>query len=353
MTAISEPWDHLVKSNPFVRYIDINLRGAGQVMFQNNPLTGLLFLIGIFWGAYKADMIEVGIGSVVGLIVATATAVFLDVDQETLRSGLYGFNGILVGAATPTFLKSDARLWAYIVVGSIVSTVVMLAIAAVFKTWDVPALTFPFVLTTWFLMLGAYAFSSITIESLGAPALPVALDPLAASTSIDSSFFLDSLFNGVAQVFLIENVITGIIFVAALAVSSRWSAGFALIGSAIAFGTTIVLGGADANVHAGLFGFSAVLTGIALGSVFYQPAPKVVVYAIVGIIFTVIVQGALDVAVTPFGIPTFTAPFVFVTWLFLLPKEKFVPTPHAKLKSSVIKDAGATTVEPVAASTGD
>jgi urea transporter len=28
--------------------IDILLRGVGQVMFQNNPITGLLFLVGIF-----------------------------------------------------------------------------------------------------------------------------------------------------------------------------------------------------------------------------------------------------------------------------------------------------------------
>jgi urea transporter len=32
--------------------------------------------------------------------------------------------------------------------------------------------------------------------------------------------------------------------------------------------------------------------------------------------------------VAPFGVPTFTAPFVVATWLFLLPKRDLVPTPH-------------------------
>jgi len=35
------------------------------------------------------------------------------------------------------------------------------------------------------------------------------------------------------------------------------------------------------------------------------------------------VQGAIIAAMTPFGIPTLTAAFVLVTWLFLLPALKF------------------------------
>jgi urea transporter len=40
-------------------------------------------------------------------------------------------------------------------------------------------------------------------------------------------------------------------------------------------------------------------------------------------VFTVIVQGAMNVALTPFGIPTLTAPFVLASWLFLLPRRHF------------------------------
>ena len=34
--------------------------------------------------------------------------------------------------------------------------------------------------------------------------------------------------------------------------------------------------------------------------------------------FTVVAQAALNVALTPLAIPALTAPFVLVTWLFLL-----------------------------------
>ena len=39
--------------------------------------------------------------------------------------------------------------------------------------------------------------------------------------------------------------------------------------------------------------------------------------------FTVVAQAALNVALTPLAIPALTAPFVLVSWLFLLPKQCF------------------------------
>jgi hypothetical protein len=50
--------------------IDILLRGVGQVMFQNNPITGLLFLVGIFINSY-----EYGLTALLRLVVATFAAI--------------------------------------------------------------------------------------------------------------------------------------------------------------------------------------------------------------------------------------------------------------------------------------
>ena len=340
MTDVATRWDDAADGNGAVRFVDTLLRGAGQVMFQGNPLTGLLFLVGIAWGAVDAGMSEVAVGAVVGLVVSTVTALLLAADEQSLRIGMYGFNGILVGVAVPTFLHADALTWVYVVVGAAVSTVAMLAVANVFKTWEVPALTFPFVLTTWFLMLGAYSFANVDISSLTAPALPAGTSASAADVSVTGSFLVETLFRNVSQVFLIDNVATGVIFVVALLVSSRWSALFAVAASAVALGSALVLGAGSAAVTSGLFGFSAVLTGIALGAVFYTPGVRVLVYALLGVVFTVVVQGALDTAVAPIGIPTFTAPFVLVTWLFLLPKERFVPVHHKPIKGGAVSGDG-------------
>ncbi len=56
-------------------------------MLQNNPLTGLLFIIGIVWGAFAASNVAVAIGALAGLIVSTLTAILLNADRASLQQG--------------------------------------------------------------------------------------------------------------------------------------------------------------------------------------------------------------------------------------------------------------------------
>src|SRR5262249_52485372 len=65
-------WTHTAHENRAVGVIDSLLRGVGQAMFQNNPMTGLLFLVGIFINSYKY-----GLTALLGLVFATLAAYVL------------------------------------------------------------------------------------------------------------------------------------------------------------------------------------------------------------------------------------------------------------------------------------
>lgn len=335
MEDAMKAWNDIAARNGLLGFVDICLRGAGQVIFQNNPLTGLLFLLAIVWGAIVAGQIVIAIGAVLALVVATYTAILLNVDEPSLKQGLFGFNGVLVGVAMPTFLAPEPAMWLVLIIGAAVSTVVMLAVSNVMKTWGAPALTFPFVLTTWFLVLGAYSFGRVAIAGMSPPALPHA--PGVTSVTLSPLDLLQIWLKGPAQVFLINNAVSGVLVVVGLAVSSRFAAIFALVGSAVAILMAFILGASTTSIGAGLYGFSPVLTAVGLGCVFFKPSWRVTLYALLGTIFTVIVQGAMDAAVGPLGIPTLTAPFVFVTWLFLLPKADLQPHPHEPIKGGIIQ----------------
>ncbi len=323
----SNPWTVLASRNPAVHFMDVCLRGAGQVMFQNNPLTGLFFLLGIFWGAYSAHMLSVGIGAIIGTVVGTLTAYALRAPRENIDIGLHGYNGILVGCALPTFFAPTPLLWGYIVAGSIFSTVLMMAVSSMLRTWKVSAMTGPFVITTWFLMLAAYNFGNIQITSLPHPA--IAIQPPASDLfPLNLEQLWKATFAGISQVFLIDNVITGILFLIGLAVSSIWASIFAFAGSLIAIGTAVLLGGGSSAIITGLFQFSAVLTAIGLGTTFYNPNWRVICYAFLGTVFTVVAQGALNVLLNVYGIPTLTFPFVIAAWIFLLPNIDLLPKTH-------------------------
>jgi urea transporter len=323
-----------------MNFLNVLLRGAGQVMFQDNPITGLLFLLGVSWAAFAAGTPAVAAGAVVGLVVSTVTARWLQVDLDSLKSGLYGYNGILVGAALPTFLTNDYPLWFLVCVGGICSTVTFMATANILKTWEGPALTFPFVLVTWALLLAAYQLSSIPIGSMAPPGLPEHVTAESTAHIRSVTFWWEALCTGVSQVFLCGNPITGVIFVVGLAVSSRWAAGLAVYGSFLAVVTALFLGADPTTVQNGLYGFSPVLTAIALGCTFYKPTSRVLIFTTVATVSTVLAQAALDVAVMPFGIVSLTAPFVFTTWVFLLAKGNLAPLPHDTVTQSAFGDHG-------------
>ena len=252
-------------------------------------------------------------------------AMWLRVDGDSLAEGLYGYNGILVGLALPTFLSPSPLLWAYVAIGAAVSVVAMLGTANVTKAWSVSALTFPFVITTWLLLLAAAAFAGIGGTGGDGAAAADAIVPIdpAAADPLQLAAFLHGLLQSISQVFLKGDALSALLLLAGLAVSSIAAALLALAGAFLALCTAHALGAESQLVSAGLLGFSPVLTAIALGSVFYSPSVRVLAYAALGTVFTVIVQGALNVAVAPWGIPALTAPFVLVSWLFLLPRQHF------------------------------
>lgn len=325
VSAIKQGWNDLVEHNIFIQFTDVTLRGCAQVMFQNNPLTGLLFFIAIFLGGYFENIPQAGFACLLGTVVATLTAYISKLDIKSLRAGLYGYNGCLVGIALPTFLEISPFLWGTIILGSIVSVIATISLADFLKNWKVAALTAPFVLVTWTILLASYSFYSIKGVSLPIPTLPEQyVNPI--HTLPDIKQLTPDLFRGVSEVFLLSSVIVGIIFIIGLAVSSIWAAVFAILGSFLAFTVASLLKADLSSVHTGLYSFSAVLTAIALGSTFNKPSIRVVLYTIIGVTFTVFVQAALDVALAPIGIPTLTMPFVLATWLFLVPNQDIMPT---------------------------
>jgi urea transporter len=321
MKALLAGWESLCSSSQAFRFVDLNLRGIGQVMFQNNPLTGLLFFLAVGWGSLAAGVPQVASGGLVAVVAATLTAQWLRADEAALGSGLYGYNAYLVGLALPTFLAPTPLLWIYVVLGAAVSVVATIGTANVFKTWGVAALTAPFVLVTWLLLLATYAFYGIEGSALPSAGAITPIDPAAADPLRFGDFALGVL-QSISQVFLKGNAVSALLLLAGLAVSSLAAAAFALGGALVAVVTAHLFGAESELITGGLLGFSPVLTAVALGSVFHQPSLRVAAYALLGTVFTVIVQAALNVALTPFAVPTLTAPFVLASWLFLLPRQQ-------------------------------
>mgnify|MGYP001806077146 CR=1 FL=1 len=326
-------------------FVTESLKGASQVFFMENPITGVLFFVAMAYASYVSGVWATTIGAAVGVIIATLVARLLDADEKSVASGLYGFNGVLVGAALPTFIASSPQLWVYVVVGAAASTVITAAFSATLTSkWGIPGSTGPFVLTGWLMVAGAYSFGGLHVTG-DAPKL--ATDYVQGLASIPSPVELVQIFfRNIGQVYLLGSEISGAIILVGILIASVPAGIAAAVGSLIAMIVSIGMGADPAVVSQGLYGFSPVLTAMAVGVIFLNASPKVAVYAALATVTTVFVQGALDVIVAPAGIPSFTAPYVLTMYLFIAPKQLMAPHPHEPVADHMIGGRGPGTGAP-------
>jgi urea transporter len=313
-TRLFHPWKHAAASNRLVEFIDEILRGIGQVMFQNSPITGLFFLAGLFVGGW-----QFGIYGLLGTTASTLTARWLGVPASAVQAGVYGYNGTLVGVALAFYLADNALLPVYVIFAAAVSAVVAGAIGNLLSTWNVPALTGPFVVTTWFFALGIYGLGQLGAgANAGRPAFPAITSGERAA--LDLTQIGQGFFHGVAEVFFQDSVAVGILFLLGLLVSSRIDCLMAAVGSIVGLATGWLLGVDAGSLTLGLMGYNAVLTMIALAGLFYVLDRNSFALALIAGATSVVVTVALSAIVAPYGGHVYTAPFVVTTWMFIAAK---------------------------------
>jgi len=279
-------------------------RGIGQVFFQENALSGLLFAIGI---ALSSPLMA--LGGIVGSAIGSAVAWGLKFDKSEFQAGIFGFNATLVGIATFFFFQPGLVSIALMIVGCVAATLLTRGMRLYVPF---PTYTTPFIVTTWVLYSVAPSMGAIA-NAGGVPLVP----------NIPTGFYVESTLHGIGQVMFQSSIWTGLFFLVGIAVSDRWHATLVLLGSiaGMLVGVYHFTMGSDAIdperlierssfeiVSLGLFGYNATLAPIAL-----YLWKKSLTAALLGMVLTV----PMTELVPMMGLPALTAPFVIVTWLVI------------------------------------
>ena len=267
--------------------LNLILKGLGQIMLQENALTGLLFLAGIFYGSAL-----MGLAALVAVTSGTLTAVLLKYDTRNLNKGLYGFSASLTGVAMMLFFKPAPMTWMAVVAGSVLATVKQ----HFFLRMNIPVFTLPFVLVTW---LALVLFGRVSPDLLAIPgALPVNVaNPLSYSI------------RGFGQVIFQENVISSVLFFLAVFISSPVAALYGIAGAMVS-GVLATLSGAPAGpVGSGLYSFNAVLCAMVFAGKKLKDAIEVFISVLLSLLISFIMHH--------FNITQLTFPFVAASFLVL------------------------------------
>ena len=307
-----------LRGNPALAFGDQVLRGVGQVVFQNNALSGAVILAAILYNSWIYFAI-----ALLGAMVGTLTAHALKAERGMIDAGLFGFNGVLVGLALVAFTSADFRTGAvpslhmlvYIVFAQALTAVVFSTIGTLLAPFRVAALTMPFVLVGWLFLFAVLKFAAIDAGPLTKPVSPDEYSPLVEY--VLPTWYM-GIGNGIGQIFFQDNWITGYLILLGIAVNSRISAGMALMGAAGAALTAAIFGGPEGAIRDGLFGYNAALTAIAVGGFFLVLTPASFLYAVFGVVISTWLWASVAIFLAPIGMPVLTSTFVLVTWLLLI-----------------------------------
>jgi len=308
-------------NQPGLDFINYTLRGIGQVIFLNNPLSGLLILAALF-----IQSPWVAIMGLVAVVSSTLTAVWMKLDRDSIRNGIFGYNGILVGAALATFGMSGNGawnpVWAIAVIFFSAMTTFIMKIGGIWfvTKFKVPLLTLPFNIAT-LLFLSAVLFLPQPYFDLGA-SVPSAT----TSNPLNWLRIAESLPRGFGQVFLADNLVAGILVFLAVALCTPIGAAVGLLGCILGVLAGGLVGVAPEKLYAGLWGYNALLSAIAIGGVFYAPTPRSILIGAACAFVSAIAGGVLGVIFAPLGLPVLTLPFCIVTIGFFLVLQRSLPS---------------------------
>jgi urea transporter len=335
LDGVMPAWSARLEHRPALDFVHYTLRGAGQVVFMNNAVTGLLILTAL-WIASA----WLGFGATLGLVASTAAALVLGLDRAAIRGGLYGFNGTLVGAALATFLvgEFDAEAMACIVGVAAFSTVLMATLSrALVPTLGVPPLTLPFNFATLAFLAAASAFATVDLSGAIDPRLPaigadidttLRAHQAAGGGGLDVASLVNAVLRGVSEVFLADSAVAGALILAGIAICSRIAAAFALVGSIVGMLTALAVGADGYAIYHGLWGFNPVLCAMAIGGVFYVLTWRSGILAVACAIAGAVLFASIGTLLAPLGLPALTLPFCLATLAFLIMKgttSRFTP----------------------------
>ncbi|MCY7801600.1 urea transporter, partial [Bacillus haynesii] len=215
---------HILSEGVFFPLITASLKGISQVILIENVMTGFLILIAITIFSYYLGIIAL-LSAIIGTLVGKLGAA----DEKIINQGLLGYNSVLTGMALASFLTGP-YMWLVALIGSAVAAIFTAAMMHVTKRTEVPILTFPFVILTWFILLASYKLTGIRLSSA---LIPQDLTHWKLKIAGEVNL-MDGIFHGIGQVFFLNNTVSGILIFLAVFWAGRKLGLYAVIGNAVA-----------------------------------------------------------------------------------------------------------------------
>lgn len=279
-------------------FIDSVLFSYAQIFFSNRKWFGLIVLIATF------IIPEVGLMSLLGVVLANLTAYILKFDNQKILSGFYGFNGVLFGAGAAFYYETTPFLLLiillFIVITFFISAVLENYMAVAF---NLPGLSLPFIITLYIFIIFLTNYDFIILKKIKLYNIP----------------FLETLpdlakyyFKSLSLILFQPNIISGIILTIGLLFFSRVLFTISIFAFVINYFFLNLLLPNNAESLMVVSGLNSILTGFALGGSLIIPSRKSFVLVILASLMIIIITGFFTKTFSNSILPVLVLPFNFI-----------------------------------------
>jgi urea transporter/murein DD-endopeptidase MepM/ murein hydrolase activator NlpD len=300
-------------------YWEALINSYSQIFFSNHKWFGYLLLLASLVNPY------VGIAGILAGLIAIIVSDIIGFNEETIRSGLYSFNSIMVGFIIGLFYKLSFPTVGFLILASIFTAFFSVWLKSFFSAYAIPILGIPFVLGVWTVLLGANEFKAIELsekgiytvnefyvfwgEELGLLIYNISLFKL--------PLLIDVYLKSLGAIFLQYNLLVGGFIAVGLLIYSRIAFSLSIIGFFTGYYFCWYFQGDMNELEYSYIGFNYILSSIALGGFFIIPSGRSYFLSILSAVLIALCISALGSFFVTFGLPIYSLPFSLVVILIL------------------------------------
>lgn len=295
------------------------LNSYSQVFFSTSKVLAV-FLVFISFFDYGA-----GIGGLIAVIIANLLAYYLGYNSYYTKSGLYGFNSLLVGLGIGLAFQPSFELYILIAISATTSFFLTIVFQGVLGKYGLPFLSIPFLATIWIVLLSGGELGALNISERGIYTYNE-LYSIGGQTMVDlynwledfiSSSFIRIYFYSLGAIFFQKGLLAGIFIAIGLLIYSRITFVLSILGYAVSFLFYVLVGIEFNSLSYTFIGFNYILTAVALGGYYLIPGRTSFAWIMILLPSVVLITISTQQLFSHFFISPYSLPFNIVVLMFL------------------------------------
>jgi urea transporter/murein DD-endopeptidase MepM/ murein hydrolase activator NlpD len=313
------------------------LNSYSQIFFSTSKVLAVSLVVISFFD-YGA-----GIGGFIAVAVANLLAYYLGYNTYFLKSGLYGFNSLLVGLGVGLGFQPSIELYVLVAVSAITCFFLTIVFQGVLGKYGLPFLSIPFLVTIWIISLASGELTALNIsergiytynELFGLGGHTVVRLYNWLESMVDSSF-IRIYFYSLGAIFFQKGLLAGIIISLGLLIYSRITFVLSILGYSVSYLFYILVGIEFNSLSYTFIGFNYILTAVALGGYYLIPGRTSYAWIIILLPSVVLITISTQHFFNVFHISPYSLPFNMIVLTFLYALKLREKRPERLLETPV------------------